>query len=140
MFIFCFYFPINISSSFIPFSPVSSWTPHDALLLRSFNPDIHGPPIYISKPQHTKLQWHWKPLLPPRLNMSIRQGECVPKASNTIRDSPHFPHLESHMKTKLHECNICSKDLDQSHACTRVVINMVLARIYWKKNLTRPHI
>lgn len=65
--------------------------------------------------------------------MSIRQGECVPKAGNTTRDSPHFPHLESHMETKLHRCNICAKDLDQSHAGSRVAINMVLARIYWKK-------
>lgn len=136
LFTFCFYFPINISSSFIPFS----WPPHDALLLHSFNPDIHGPPIYISKPRHTKLQWHWKLLPPPRLDMSIRQGECVPKAGNTTRDSPHFPHLESHMETKLHRCNICGKDLDQSHAGSRVAINMVLARIYWKKNLTRSHI
>lgn len=83
----------------------------------------------INQPFHNKLcKAH---LL--QLEKVVQLVESDPKAGNRVSDSP-CSHLsqESHMKTKLHNCCICVKDLSQPHACS-LVCSSVSVSPYWPR-------
>lgn len=70
----------------------------------------------INQPCHIKLQY----------NEASQWEERVREAGNRVRDSLYSHCYESHMKTKLHSCTICTEGLSQSHAGWFVIHSLTL--------------